>query len=161
VAQLIDRIRFAPHRPLVATAALALALGFLAACGGSNSDSGAASGTSGSSQASGSEAGSASPTASSGAAQAQSLNATETNGKIALDKQALTAGDYTIQVVNNGTASHDLVVEQNGQAIARSEMLAPGASGTVSVALAPGEYVFYCSVGNHRAMGMELTVQVS
>jgi plastocyanin len=31
----------------------------------------------------------------------------------------------------------------------------------VSVALAPGEYVFYCSVGNHRAMGMELTVQVS
>jgi FtsP/CotA-like multicopper oxidase with cupredoxin domain len=24
-----------------------------------------------------------------------------------------------------------------------------------------GEYVFYCPIGNHRAMGMELTVEVT
>jgi plastocyanin len=29
------------------------------------------------------------------------------------------------------------------------------------VTLEEGEYVFYCSVGNHRNMGMEVTVQVT
>ncbi len=34
-------------------------------------------------------------------------------------------------------------------------------SSSVTVTLEPGEYVFYCSVGNHRQMGMEKTVTVS
>jgi plastocyanin len=29
------------------------------------------------------------------------------------------------------------------------------------VTLESGDYVFYCSIGNHRSMGMETTVSVS
>ncbi|WP_422678133.1 hypothetical protein [Blastococcus brunescens] len=29
------------------------------------------------------------------------------------------------------------------------------------MALEPGEYVVYCSIANHRAMGMETTIRVS
>jgi uncharacterized cupredoxin-like copper-binding protein len=53
------------------------------------------------------------------------------------------------------------VVERDGTDVASSDRIAPGQSTTVSVALEPGEYVFYCSIGNHRAMGMELTVTVT
>jgi plastocyanin len=73
----------------------------------------------------------------------------------------LSAGTYTIEVTNEGQASHDLVVEgPDGEDVAATEILPPGASGTVEVTLEPGEYVFYCSVGPHRGMGMELPVTV-
>jgi uncharacterized cupredoxin-like copper-binding protein len=53
------------------------------------------------------------------------------------------------------------VVQRDGADVASSDTIAPGQSTTVSVALAPGEYVFYCSIGNHREMGMSLTVTVT
>ena len=51
-------------------------------------------------------------------------------------------------------------MEEDGTVKAATDNLAPGASTTLTVDLDAGEYVFYCSIGNHRAMGMELTVQV-
>jgi len=53
------------------------------------------------------------------------------------------------------------VVEQNGADVAKSDSIGPGKKTTVTVALQPGKYVFYCSIGNHRAMGMETDVTVS
>jgi plastocyanin len=136
-------------------AVLALGVAALTACGGGSSSSGsgnAAATTT--SEAPASTGASHSP--------AQTLTATEADFSISLDKNTLPAGDYAITVVNNGRANHDLVVEQNGNDVARTDgKIAPGKSGTVTVTLEPGTYVFYCSVGNHRAMGMELTVQVT
>ena len=40
-------------------------------------------------------------------------------------------------------------------------LIGPGDSTTLTVDLEPGQYVFYCSVGNHRGMGMEVTVTVT
>jgi plastocyanin len=91
--------------------------------------------------------------------EVQSLVATEADFTITLDRQGLTAGEYEIEVVNEGATVHDLVVERDGEDIAESETLDPGQSGTVTVTLEPGEYVFYCSF--HRGMGMEITVQVT
>ena len=91
----------------------------------------------------------------------QTLTATEVDFSISVDKDTLTAGDYEITVVNDGRASHDLVVERDGNDVAGTDGIAPGESATLTVSLEPGEYVFYCSIGNHRAMGMELTVEVS
>lgn len=103
-----------------------------------------------------SAAGSSTPAAADGA-----LAASLVNFAIELPEQDLTAGSYTIEVANDGSASHDLVIEDaDGSEVAASEILSPGQSGTIKVDLAPGEYVFYCSVGNHRGMGMELTVTV-
>ena len=85
----------------------------------------------------------------------------ETDFAIELAQTEVEAGTYSIEVVNEGGATHDLVVESpEGEDVAASETIAPGDSGMVEVTLEPGEYVFYCSIGTHRAMGMELVVTV-
>jgi plastocyanin len=146
-----------PTRRVAAAGSLALALGLLAACGDSSGDSSsAATTTSSSSSAAGSASGS-----DSAAGQAQTLSVSEADFSIKLDNSTLPAGDYTITVTNDGHATHDLVVEQNGSDVAKSDSIGPGESATVTVTLAAGKYVFYCSIGNHRAMGMETDVTVS
>jgi plastocyanin len=137
--------------PRAATVAAALLLALtLSACGGGSESNTASSTTSatGSSSATG------------GQAQTQKLTATETNFKIALDSTDLTAGTYDITVVNDGSTTHNLAVEENGTTKATSDSLSPGQSTTLTVDLDAGEYVFYCAIDGHRAMGMELPVQV-
>lgn len=80
---------------------------------------------------------------------------------IELDETELAAGEYEFEVTNDGDASHDLVIERDGEDVAATEALSSGGSETLAVTLEPGEYVFYCSVGNHRGMGMEITVTVT
>ena len=144
------------------TPALALALGLLTACSGGEDTSGSGSTTS----AAAATSADASPTdsAASGSADApasQTLTATEGEMYIEVSEDALSAGSYTIEVVNEGTGTHDLVVERDGDDVASTDNIAPGDSTTLTVELEPGEYVFYCSVANHRAMGMEVTVTVT
>jgi plastocyanin len=140
-------------------AVLALGLGALTACGG-DSEAGDAAATTTTSSAAESTTG-ATESSAAGEGQAMALTATEENFSISLDQENLTAGTYEITVVNNGSATHDLAVEEDGSAEATSDTIAPGGSTTLTVDLDAGEYVFYCSIGNHRAMGMEITVQVT
>jgi plastocyanin len=136
-----------------------MAAAILTACGANNSG-GSAAGTSTSTSTSSSAAATGSPSGGSGAAAAQSLTATEGDFTISLDPTALAPGAYAIQVVNDGNATHDLAIEQDGTKLAGSDKIGPGRSTTLEVTLEPGTYVFYCSIGNHRAMGMEQTVTV-
>ena len=101
------------------------------------------------------------PAASPGPTQAQTVTATEGEMYIRLSQEEFTAGSLTIEVTNEGSASHDLVVERDGNDVAGTDLIAPGGSATLTVELEPGEYVFYCSVANHRAMGMEVAVTVT
>ena len=153
-----------PSLPRLATTAAVLALGLagLTACGGSGSGSNTASGSTTESAASSSaESSSSGSSASGGSAVAEAVTATEKDFSIALPQDHLKAGTYTITVVNDGNATHDLAVEEGGTKKANSDKVGPGKSTTLTVHLDAGEYVFYCSIGNHRAMGMELKVQVS
>jgi uncharacterized cupredoxin-like copper-binding protein len=124
-------------------AALAICAAFLTACGGDDSADTQASTNSGSSSG------------------GQTITATEADFSISLDQKGLTAGTYDIEVVNDGGATHDLVVEKDGKDIGKTDAIGPGKSTTLTVTLESGDYVFYCSIGNHRAMGMELTVRVT
>ena len=124
--------------------ALAICAAFLTACGGNDSGT-QASANSGSGSSSG----------------GQALTATEADFSITLDKEKLTAGTYDIDVVNKGHATHDLVVAKDGKNIGQSDTVGPGKSTTLTVTLASGNYVLFCNIGNHRAMGMETTVSVS
>lgn len=132
----------------------------LTACGGSDEEGGdaAAPSSTSTSSAPSSAGGPSSAPAEDGAT---SPTASLVDFAIELDETELAAGEYEFEVVNDGSASHDLVVERDGEDVAATEVLDPGGSETLSVTLEPGEYVFYCSVGTHRSMGMELTVTVS
>jgi uncharacterized cupredoxin-like copper-binding protein len=153
-------------RGRLATGATALLLTLtVSACGSGSTDS-KAQPTAGSSstQTPSSQppaAGQTSAAPSSAEQKAESITATEADFSIALDQDSLAAGHYQIDVVNQGRATHDLVVEKDGADVAKSDSIRPGESTTLAVTLDPGEYVFYCSIGNHRRMGMEITVQVT
>ena len=144
---------------------VALSLGLLTACGSTDDDSGTAAASSSTTSASTGTTTSAptsdSTSSSSAAPQAQTLAVTSVDFDYEMDSTDLAAGEYTITLTNNGNATHDLVVEQNGADVAQSDSIGPGESTTFTVALQPGSYVFYCSIGNHRQMGMEVDVAVS
>jgi uncharacterized cupredoxin-like copper-binding protein len=149
-------------RILVAATALAV----LTACGGGDGGSSASSAATGSSTSAASSAASEAA-GSSGAAgtsgsesEDRSITATEADFTISLDEDTLKAGTYKVRVKNEGHATHDLVVEKNGVDVAHGDLIAPGDSTTFTVDLAPGSYVLYCSVANHRQLGMELAVTV-
>ena len=157
-------IRSRPFVPRLAigVAVLGLGLAGLTACGsGGDASNAASSTTTGSAASSTAESSASASSASGGSAEVHALKATEKDFSISLDEDHLTAGTYTITVVNDGNATHDLAVEEAGTMKATTDGISPGESATLTVDLAPGEHVFYCSIGNHRAMGMELTVQVS
>jgi uncharacterized cupredoxin-like copper-binding protein len=133
-----------------------LALGLLTACGGDDGSDTAATTTSAST-----EAGTSSSAPATDAAQAQTITATETEFQIALDASSFPAGSYRIEVANDGTMTHNLEVERDGAEVATTDDIAPGRSATLDVTLEPGTYVFYCGIGQHRAAGMEVTVEVT
>ncbi|WP_448640444.1 cupredoxin domain-containing protein [Geodermatophilus sp. URMC 63] len=168
-----------PTRSTRRSAALVLALGvgLLSACSGGDDGAEAADAASTGATSASATTSSAAPEGSAAAgtttaapappattapteAQAQTLTATEGEMYIELSEDTLTPGSYTIEVVNEGNATHDLVVERDGSDVAATENIAPGASATLEVTLEEGDYVFYCSVANHRAMGMETDVTV-
>jgi plastocyanin len=104
--------------------------------------------------------GTTAPESSAAPAEARTVTASEGEMYIDLSEDAFTPGSYTIEVVNEGKATHDLVVERDGEDVAATENIGPGESATLTVTLEEGDYVFYCSIGNHRAMGMATTVTV-
>ena len=147
---------------------LALGIALLSGCSGDEGATDAAASSSApSSSAATSSAEASTPAssapASSAPAEAESETVAVTEGEmfIQLSEDSYSAGTYTFEVTNTGSMRHDFVVEQNGEDVASTDVLQPGESTTLEVDLAPGEYVFYCSVGSHRAAGMEVPVTVS
>ncbi len=151
-----------PRRAARGVLALGLTLAALTACGDDEPD--AAGATDGPAAASTSAAAPSPPLAPStetGTAEAESVTVTAVDFEFRVDEDSFTAGAYEITLVNEGDSTHDLVVERDGQEVAAADAIDPGQTATLQVTLEPGEYVFYCSVGNHRAMGMEVTVTVT
>ncbi len=147
---------------------LALGIALLSGCSGDEGATDAAASSSApSSSAATSSAEASTPAssapASSAPAEAESETVAVTEGEmfIKLPEDSFNAGTYTFEVTNTGSMRHDFVVEQNGEDVASTDVLQPGESTTLEVDLAPGEYVFYCSVGAHRAAGMEVPVTVA
>jgi plastocyanin len=139
--------------PIVAAAAALLLTG----CGGSGEDTDdAAASSSAPASSSAAPSSSAEAPAESPAEAGGTITVTGVDFEYEMDSTDLAAGDYEIEFVNDGGASHDVRVELDGEDVAMSEVIPPGETSTFTVTLEPGEYVFYCSVGNHRGMGMEV-----
>ncbi|SDX53847.1 Uncharacterized copper-binding protein, cupredoxin-like subfamily [Geodermatophilus africanus] len=101
-----------------------------------------------------------SPAAPPAEAESETVAVTEGEMYIELAEDSYSAGSYTFEVVNEGRMPHDFVVERDGADVAATDILQPGQSATLTVTLEQGDYVFYCSVGSHRASGMETPVTV-
>lgn len=93
--------------------------------------------------------------------QTGSTNTTTATVHVIADEMSFTidtmpthAGTITFVVTNQGHIQHQFVIDGNGHNDA-TRMLDPGASQTLTVQLAPGQYNFVCSVPGHALMGMK------
>jgi plastocyanin len=68
------------------------------------------------------------------------------------------AGSVTVTLVNESDVPHAVEVEGNGVE-EESETVTAGET-ELTVDLEPGEYTYYCPVGQHRQQGMEGTLTV-
>jgi plastocyanin len=72
---------------------------------------------------------------------------------------SVSAGEVTFEVTNDGSITHNLEVEGNGVE-EEVEDIAPGDNGSLTAELEPGSYEIYCSIGNHKDLGMKGTLTV-
>ncbi len=74
----------------------------------------------------------------------------------------LHAGTAVIELDNFGQDPHDLRVQRSGaKHISGLGTIAPGGRGDLTVKLAPGRYSFWCSLANHRRLGMHAVLIVT
>jgi plastocyanin len=92
-----------------------------------------------------------------GATTGTVIEVDERNFTIELSTTEFAPGTYTFVATNNGQTTHALEIEGQGLE-EETEDIAPGDSASLTVTLEAGEYEFYCPVGNHKEMGMELDI---
>ena len=81
--------------------------------------------------------------------------------QIAYTSTALSSkpGKVTIDFNNPAPIQHDVAVAKGSQELAKSPLISQSST-SVSADLAPGKYVFYCTVPGHRQAGMQGTLTV-
>jgi plastocyanin len=75
--------------------------------------------------------------------------------------RSVKAGPAIIEFVNYGQDPHDMRVQRVGSPkVYGTPVLQPGSYFDLSVKLVPGTYQLWCSIANHRQLGMEATLIV-
>jgi plastocyanin len=148
-------------KPIVPSAALCAALAALAVAGCGSSDKKSSSSASGSSSSAPAPAPAPAPAASGGGASSNLQLAADSGGQLKFDKTTLSAkaGKVTITLNNPAPVPHAIAIQGGGVDKSGSTVSAGGKS-TVTVALKPGTYTFFCPVDGHRAAGMQGTLTV-
>jgi plastocyanin len=75
------------------------------------------------------------------------------------DRAAVLSGRVTVRFTNDATVAHNVTIAQGSRTLAATQTIT-GASASLAVNLATGEYVYFCSVPGHRQSGMEGTLTV-
>lgn len=81
--------------------------------------------------------------------------------QIAYTSKALSSkpGKVTIDLTNPAPIQHDVAIAKGSQQLAKAPLVSNGST-SVTADLAPGKYVFYCTVPGHRQAGMQGTLTV-
>ena len=78
-----------------------------------------------------------------------------------LSRQRLRPGQAIVELVNFGDDAHDLRLRRvGGTRTYGIRAVQPGRFARVRLRLLPGRYRLWCSIANHRALGMRATVVV-
>ena len=90
-------------------------------------------------------------------AKPQTVQVTESEFKIVLAPSSLKAGPVTFKVTNSGAIPHDLAIVGG----AKTSLIKPHGSATLTTTLKTGPIELYCSVPGHKAAGMDVKTKVS
>jgi uncharacterized cupredoxin-like copper-binding protein len=91
---------------------------------------------------------------------ATAVKATETDFHIALSKSSFKTGKYVFDAVNKGHTTHALMITGPGIKMAMTKDIQPGQSATLAVTLKKGAYDVFCPIPGHKALGMNLNIDV-
>jgi uncharacterized cupredoxin-like copper-binding protein len=91
---------------------------------------------------------------------ATAVKATETDFHIALSKSSFKTGKYVFDAVNKGHTTHALMITGPGIKMAMTKDIQPGQSATLAVTLKKGTYDVFCPIPGHKALGMNLNINV-
>ena len=72
-----------------------------------------------------------------------------------------TPGVYTFEIQNQGTMPHDLTIAGPGVSQQSSPAVPAGGTGQLTVTLQAGTYELWCSILDHKQLGMDLKIQVT
>ncbi len=90
------------------------------------------------------------------------MSVSETDYELDPSDPTVQPGTVSFEVTNDGGVAHNLEVEGPKGEEELEQDLGPGESGTLTVDLSkPGNYEFYCPVGDHRDLGMEGEITVT
>jgi plastocyanin len=87
--------------------------------------------------------------------------AADPGGALRFDKRpaAVLAGRVTVRLTNDSTVEHNVTIAQGSKTLGATKTITDSRD-ALALELAPGEYVFFCSVVGHRESGMEGALKV-
>jgi plastocyanin len=78
-----------------------------------------------------------------------------------LSRHSVKAGPAIVELANFGEDPHDLRIQRVGaRHVGGTPEVQPGDYYDLSVKLLPGRYRLWCSIGNHRRLGMQAVLTV-
>ena len=89
------------------------------------------------------------------------LGVSATEFHLTLSRQAVKAGVVEIELENDGQDPHDLRIRKvGGTHTFTIRLTKPGGLRSIEIHLKPGRYRLWCSVADHRALGMQALLRV-
>jgi hypothetical protein len=89
------------------------------------------------------------------------LQVTEVEYRLLLSRSAVHAGAVDLEQLDAGQDAHDLRLKRNGSGpTIYGRLLSPGKRWDGVVHLTPGVYTLWCSLPEHRRLGMHATLRV-
>lgn len=95
------------------------------------------------------------------AAPTSSVQASGTEFRIALSRSKVAPSKLRLEFVNYGEDDHDLAVRRVGTTLVRNlGEVRPGERTVERFKVRKGTYMLWCTLGDHRALGMKATLKV-
>jgi plastocyanin len=84
-----------------------------------------------------------------------------THLQLQLSRPSLAAGTAIVEQYNAGSDPHNLILEKDGNVAFAYPTLDPGGDQRQTLTLTPGTWTLYCSLLDHRSLGMQATLTVN
>jgi plastocyanin len=101
------------------------------------------------------------PTGPPGRLLATEIEISSTQLRLQLSRATVAAGDTIVEQYNSGEDPHNLIFERAGTVAFSYPTLDPGATQRQTLNLAKGTWTLYCSLLDHRSLGMQATLTVN